>query len=231
LARHYLTVSMTIPTWSFSGLKTFKTCPKKFYHLKVVRDVVEPEGEMAIYGKVAHEAAELYIRDGTPIPAKFKFMQSILDAVCRIKGTKHCEFEMALTADLQPTDFTDPAAWVRGICDLLVVDPESSTARVLDYKFGKSRYADTGQLELMALMVFKYFPHVTKVKAGLLFVVEDKFIKAEYSKALQHTYWEKWMADTTMLEAAHRTNVWNPKPSGLCKQYCYVTSCNHCGRS
>jgi hypothetical protein len=33
------------------------------------------------------------------------------------------------------------------------VDEEKGEARVVDYKLGKSRYADVGQLELMALKV------------------------------------------------------------------------------
>jgi PD-(D/E)XK nuclease superfamily len=221
---------MTIPTWSFSGLKTFKTCPKKFFHLKVVKDTVEPEGEMAIYGKVAHEAAELYIRDGTPLGPRFTFMQGTLDNLKAIKGDKYCEYEMGLSYDLQPREFTDPTAWYRGICDLLIVNEDAGTARIIDYKFGKSRYADTGQLELMALATFKYFPKVKHIKAGLLFVHEDKFVQAIYKAELQEQYWAKWRNDIALLQAAHDSGVWNPKPSGLCKQWCYVTSCEYCGR-
>jgi dipeptidyl aminopeptidase/acylaminoacyl peptidase len=58
-----------IPAWSFSSLKTFSTCPKKFYHIRVAKDIKEPEGEQAMYGKIVHEAAERYVRDGTPIDA------------------------------------------------------------------------------------------------------------------------------------------------------------------
>ena len=31
-------------TWSYSSLKTFEQCPKKFYHLKVVKDYQEDQG-------------------------------------------------------------------------------------------------------------------------------------------------------------------------------------------
>jgi hypothetical protein len=95
---------------------------------------------------------------------------------------------------------------------------------------GKSaKYADTAQLELMALMVFKHFPEITKVKAGLLFVVANHFKPAEYVAAEEKTYWRQWMQDVGRLEQAHRTGVWNPSPSGLCKRHCVVETCPHNG--
>ncbi|MFK5282824.1 PD-(D/E)XK nuclease family protein, partial [Lacticaseibacillus paracasei] len=48
--------------WSFSSLKTFQQCPKKYYHTKIARDVVEPDTQATLYGKTAHTVAEEYIR-------------------------------------------------------------------------------------------------------------------------------------------------------------------------
>jgi len=31
-------MTVKIPAWSFSSIKTFEQCPKKFYHLKVAKD-------------------------------------------------------------------------------------------------------------------------------------------------------------------------------------------------
>lgn len=219
-----------IPAWSFSSLKTFSTCPKKFYHIRVAKDIKEPEGEQATYGKIVHEAAERYVRDGTPIDAKFAFIKPSLDSLLKIKGEKFCEFKMALTEKLEPCDFHSPDCWFRGVADLLIVDREKGEARVIDYKLGKSRYADLGQLELMALAVFKIFPEVKIVKGGLLFLTEDKFIPSVYEAQQQHRYWGNWMPKVTMLEGAYSSDIWNAKPNGLCKNYCWITSCTHCGR-
>jgi hypothetical protein len=53
---------------------------------------------------------------------------------------------------------------------LIVVNEEKETAFVVDYKTGKSsRFADTRQLEILTLALFKHFPKVKRVKAGLLF--------------------------------------------------------------
>jgi hypothetical protein len=220
----------TIPAWSFSSLKTFTTCPKKFFHAKVAKDVKEPEGEAALYGKEVHSVAEFYVRDGTPIPAKFDFIKPALDSLIKIPGDKYCEFKVELTESLVPSDFFDKECWFRGVADLLIVNEEKGEARVVDYKLGKSKYADLGQLELMALAVFKIFPKITVVKGGLLFLTEGKFVPTVYEAQQQHRYWGNWMPTITMLEGAYSSGVWNAKPNGLCKQYCWVTSCAHCGR-
>jgi len=64
--------------WSFSSLKTFQQCPKKYYHTKVAKDVIEGDTTATLYGKEMHTAAEEYIRDGTPIPEKFAYVRSSL---------------------------------------------------------------------------------------------------------------------------------------------------------
>jgi hypothetical protein len=219
-----------IPAWSFSGLKTFTTCPKKFYHTKIAKDVKEPEGEAAMYGKEVHAAAENYVRDGTPIPQKYIFIKEPLDTLIKIPGEKLCEFKMALTEKLEPCDFFAKDCWFRGVADLLIINREKGTARVVDYKLGKSKYADLGQLELMALAIFKMFPEVKKVKGALLFLSEGKLVPSVYEAEQQHRYWGNWMPTVTMLEGAYSSGIWNARPNGLCRQYCWVTECTHCGR-
>ena len=118
------------------------------------------------------------------------------------------------------------------MADLLIVNEEKGVARVVDYKTGKSaKYADTGQLELMALCVFKHFPDVKRVKAGLLFVIANAFPKANYSLEQAPVLWQKWIRDHDRMKLAYKTNVWNPKPSGLCRKHCVVLSCPHNGRN
>jgi RecB family exonuclease len=222
----------TPAAWSFSSIKTFEQCPKKFYHLKVTKDFKEDQNaEHLTYGTAFHEAAELYVRDGTPIPPQFSYAQSSLDNLRNRPGTKLCEYEMGLTADLEPCGFKDPSVWWRGIADLIILE-DGGVARVVDYKTGKSaKYADMGQLELMALAVFKHFPEVITVKAGLLFVIANAFPKATYHRDDEQKLWAKWLADHGKMKRAYETGVWNPKTSGLCKKHCVVLSCPHNGRS
>jgi len=218
------------PSWSFSSIKDFQTCPKQYYHKRVLKEIPFEETEATLYGNKFHKAAEEYIRDGVPFPNEFKFALKALDKLRELPGDKHCELKFALTEDLEPCAFKSKDAWWRGIADLLIVNGDE--ARVIDYKTGASaKYADTGQLELMALAVFKYFPEVKTVRAGLLFVVAKSFPKAKYSVEDQDKLWLKWLSEYDRIRAAHKHNVWNPRPSGLCKKHCPVLVCPHNGRN
>jgi hypothetical protein len=219
-----------VPPWSFSSIKAFDQCPKKYYHLKVVKDYKEPMTDAITYGSEFHKAAELYIKEGTPLPPQFNYAKGALDNLNQLPGEKLCEYEMGLTENLDPCGFRDEHVWWRGIADLIILDREKGEARVLDYKTGKSaKYADTGQLELMALAIFKHFPEVKKVKAGLLFVIAKQFVKDSYNLDAAPSLWQKWLRDHDRMRFAYQTNVWNPRPSGLCKKHCVVVECPHNG--
>lgn len=214
-------------TWSFSSLKTFQQCPKKYYHTKVAKDVTEPDTQATIYGKSAHTVAEEYIRDNTPIPPAFAYMQPTLDTLKAIPGTRYCEYEMGLKEDLTPCGFNDPDRWWRGIADLLVVNEETGLAYSADYKTSKSaRYADTKQLDLVALGIFAHFPKVKRVKSALIFVVSKEFVKAEHHVEMREKYIEGPRRDVARLEAALDNGVWNPKESALCR-FCPVKQCEY----
>lgn len=216
-------------TWSYSSLGLFQQCPKKYYHLRVVKDIVEPETEHLTYGKMVHEAAEKHIRNGEPVPEKFSFLTPVLDVLKDIPGRKLCEHKMGLTEDLEPCGFFDKEVWFRGVADLIII--QDNLAHIVDYKTGKSsQYADTKQLELMALCVFKHFPLVERVKAGLAFVVCEDFVRAHYIKHDSPEKWLTWVQETDKLAAAHDNNVWNAKPNFTCKKFCPVKDCEHNGK-
>ena len=216
-------------TWSYSSLGLFQQCPRKYYHLRVIKDIQEPPTEAILFGKEVHQAAEDYIGKGTPIPAKYKFIEPVLQILEAMPGEKLVEYKMGLTKSLEPCGFFDKQVWFRGVGDLIIIDGE--TASVIDYKTGaSSKYADTKQLELMALAVFKHFPQVTKVKAGLAFVVCEDFVRAKYTAEDAPLFWLRWIEETTRLENAYKTNVWNPKQNFTCKNYCKVLTCEHNGK-
>jgi hypothetical protein len=198
--------------------------------MKIAKDYTEKETEAMLYGTLFHEAAENFVKDDTPIPEKFKYAESALTNLKNKPGKKLCEYKLGLTEDLEPCGFFDENVWFRGIADLIILDGD--TAWVVDYKTGKSaRYADKGQLELMALATFKHFPEIKKVKAGLLFVIAKALIKDSYDSTAAPIMWKKWLADYARMEKALETDTWNARPSGLCRQHCAVLDCPHNGRN
>jgi RecB family exonuclease len=218
------------PTWSFSGIKLFEQCPRKYYHLKVKKDYSEPPTDATSYGEEFHSAAEHYVEGTAELPPHFEFARAALDKLKAMSGEKLCEYEMGLTENLEPCAMDAPDVWWRGIADLVIMN--GTKARVLDYKAGKNaKYADKDQLELMALAVFKHFPDVEEVDAALLFVVAKAFIKGNYKRTDAPALWARWLQRYSRIPAAVANGVWNPKTSGLCKAHCVVLSCLHNGRN
>ncbi len=219
----------SVAPWSYSKLKKFENCPKQFYHTVVTKEYVETfASEAMLYGTDFHTAAEHYLRDDTDIPERFEFARPMLDALGAKKGARHCELKMGVTEDLDPCDFFASNVWWRGVVDLLIVD--GGEAYVVDYKTGAStKYADVGQLELMAMAVFKRFPEIKKIRAGLLYVITEDLIRETYTIEDAPDLWLKWLKRFNRMVAAEERGVWNPRPSGLCKKHCVVLSCPHNG--
>tara|TARA_R110002012_G_scaffold290880_1_gene485061 strand:+ start:2144 stop:2821 length:678 start_codon:yes stop_codon:yes gene_type:complete len=221
------------PAWSFSGIKTFEQCPKKYYHTKVVKDYEEDfNTEALLYGNEFHAAAEQYVQGAVKeLDPRFDYALAALDKLKAMKGEKLCEYRMGLTENFEPCGFFDDDAWFRGVSDLTILDRENGVARVIDYKTGKSaKYADTGQLELMALATFKHFPEVKVVKGGLFFVVCNAFIQETYAIKNEAKLWEKWLGKYGKLEKALEVDTWNASPTGLCRAWCVVLECPHNGK-
>lgn len=221
---------MKQPAWSYSALKTFETCPRKYQAEKVTKEVPFVQGEQAIYGEQLHKAAEEYIRDGTPIPERFSFIKGYLDQLASYPGEKFCEMKLGVKkvdGRLEACDYYDPEVWFRGIADLVIVD--GNRAWVLDYKTGESRYADIRQLALMAAALFLKYPEIEKIKTMLLFVVKKDHRKQDFSAEYGLSIFSELHGLLSALEEAYKSDVWNPRPNGLCRKWCNVTSCPHQG--
>lgn len=216
--------------WSYSSVKTFDQCPKKYYHLRVKKDFKDEDSTATIYGKELHTAAEEFIRDGKPIPAKFAFLTPTLEALRKIEGEKHCEIKLGIAkrnGKFVPCDFFAKDVWWRGIADLLIINEDKNTAYLVDYKTSKNaKYADTKQLDLLAGAVFTHFPEVFTIKSALLFVVSEEIVKKEHEFMMKSSYLNCMEPELVRLEAALKNDVWNPVSGPLCK-FCPVTECSH----
>lgn len=211
--------------WSYSSIKTFEQCPKKYFHLRVAKDVKDEPGEAADYGTAVHLAAEEFIRDGKPIPEKFAYIRPVVERLAALPGDKLAELKLGIRKDYSPCGFFDKDVWWRGIADLLVID--GHRAWCVDYKTGKSaRYADTKQLDLLAGAVFSHFPEVTKIKSSLIYVVSGELIPKTHVITERSQYLSVFDQQIEQLDDAMENGVWNPKSGPLCG-WCPVTSCDY----
>jgi|TARA_R110002126_G_scaffold10869_5_gene49930 hypothetical protein len=217
-----------VAPWSFSKIKAFEQCPKQFYHEKVLKQFPFVQTQAILYGNQFHKMAEDFIGKDVPIPERFNYVAKALQSLKDKAGTKLVEQKMGIREDLDPCGFYDKEVWFRGIADLLILHKD--VAFVVDYKTGKSaKYADKGQLELMALSVFAHYPEIERVRAGLLFVVSKDLIKTTYTNYDKDTLWSKWIGKYQQMAKAAELDVWNPRPNGLCRNHCPVTECAHNG--
>lgn len=214
--------------WSYSVISSFKKCPAQYKAVRVDKLYPYVQGPEAAEGERQHLAFENYVKKSEPLPDNMAHHKPMMDSLIAIPGSKHAEFEIVLDQHGAWTGWRSQTAWLRAKLDLLIkVSPEE--AIVVDFKTGKSRYADTSQLKLGAAMLFKTHPSLQRVKAALLFTKENKPVTAEYTRDKESEYWQEFMTEYAILVRAHEQNAFYPKPSGLCKSCPHVVCPNHRG--
>jgi hypothetical protein len=213
---------------SYSSIKDFEGCAKRFHEVRILKAFKQQDTEATLYGTAVHLAFEEYVRDGKELPQQFSQFEPFVAPLRAMAGEIRCESKMGVRRDFSPCEFFDKDAWLRGIPDLLVINHDKGIARVVDYKTGKSsKYADMAQLELMSAMVMAHVPTVHTVKTALLFVVAKDIVRGEFTREQLPAIWSRWAGRANTVEKAIELNVWNPKPSALCR-FCPVSTCpNH----
>jgi hypothetical protein len=139
--------------------------------------------------------------------------------ITKLPGVKMCEQQMALDKNFLPCDWNN--AWTRGIADVLVV--HGSNAVVLDHKTGKRKLTD--QLALYAGYTFAYYPEVQTVTTGFVWLRDKKIDKEQFKREDVPAIWAKFLPKIRKLESAYERDAWPCRPSGLCKGWCPVKSC------
>ena len=213
--------------WSYSQLKNFETCPKRYYHYNVHKDVVEPETDQLREGNRLHKAFEDRVKDNVPLPLGMGQHESLLARIINAPGAIYAEQKLALTSTFQPVSYFGRGVWFRTVIDCSKID--GTVARVFDWKTGKPA-EDMTQLALMAATIFAAVPAVQRVKAGLVFVNHARVEPAEFVREGLTEIWSEILPRVRRVAQARRTQEYPPTPSGLCKRYCAVQSCPYHGR-
>jgi CRISPR/Cas system-associated exonuclease Cas4 (RecB family) len=219
------------PAWTYSQLDSFESCPKKFYHTKVKRDVIEPPTVHTEWGTKVHTAFENFMLTGELLPEGMQQWQQLAYKLADLPGEKLTEKKYAIDKDFQPCDWKK--AWTRGIADLVVVHKDK--AAVIDYKTGKRK--PTEQLDLYANYIFHYHPEVNYVSTGFVWLKErkvdwnvSKADKKPFARDEMPMIWQGFLPRVRKLESAYERDSWPAKTSGLCKAWCPVTSCKFNGK-
>jgi hypothetical protein len=221
--------------WSFSKLRDWRSCPKKFNEVTLLKKYSEPKSIELETGDALHAAFQRRVNQGIPMPTNFVQFNDWGDDAAKIIHPLQitlCEKEIALTRDLKHTGYFDNNVWLRLKIDLVKLYPSrdgKSLAHIIDYKTGKPQ-DDIIQLALYAQGVFSVWPNVVGIRAEYWWTqIHDKsheiFIREDMKEL-----WAELLPELNKMERAQIDNIYPAKKNGLCRAHCPVWTCDFNGR-
>src|SRR6476659_195452 len=100
-------------SWSFSKLKNYDTCGKRYYEIDVAKNYSEkeePDGPLA-WGNKVHDALAKAVTGKVPLPEEMAAYQKWCDRVRAGPGTLLVEQKYAITRSLSKTQYFAPNVW------------------------------------------------------------------------------------------------------------------------
>lgn len=214
---------MNKTAFSFSALSTFETCPKKYWHLYVQKDIKDEDSEAAAEGRFIHEALYKRVIKGVALPLSLRPYEKWAKRFAEAKGEKDGEMKLALDQDLQPCTWFDKRTRVRAIVDLLIRN--GNRAVLIDYKTGKPK-EDFTQMGLAAAVLSRYAPEIEIIDTVYVWLQHDKVSKKTYTLSKLVDVWNDLLPRADKIDAAKKTTSFPARQSGLCG-WCPVRICPH----
>jgi RecB family exonuclease len=210
--------------WSYSALDDFVNCPKAYYEKKVAKSVKEAESEQLIWGNKVHKAFEERMAHGVVLPDMLAAHEEYMKFLEKLPGKAFTERKIAMNLSQQVCAFFDRDVWFRGVIDYSKIDKDR--ALLVDYKTGK-KHQKFEQLALFALHTFAEHAAVQQVKV-CFYWTEDKSQTTEtYNRSSIPMIWQKFIPNLRQYNTAFKTETFVARPSGLCRGWCPVTTCEH----
>ena len=217
-------------SWSYSKLTTFENCPRRHYHYDVLKDVVEQKSEKLLEGDTLHEQAAAYLSKGAEMPTGRTVLKKYCDKIIAgqqaLGGKLLVEQKFAITESFRPCAWFADDTWFRAIGDAVTI--AGPVALIVDWKTGKI-LEDSQQLALSAAAIFAHYPQVRKVRSEFIWLAHDCNTAEVYSRDGMVRMWDNLWPRIEALKHAYTTVEYPAKPGGLCRKYCAVKTCPHCG--
>lgn len=221
--------------WSYSALNKFLTCPMQYYEVNITKRFADDTTEENLWGNRVHEEIDKLIRLGrydmrgaeVLTPAMQRHVAEVIKPYIHADRLMS-EMKIGLDQKLNPCDWFSKKIWLRAIIDVL--HTHSGIATVIDWKTGKVR-PDTKQMKLFALVVFWTRPDVHTVQTRLEWLKYGDRTVIDFHRDDIPMLENSFIKDIGAFKKAFVQETFPPKPSGLCKKYCPVLSCEHNGRN
>lgn len=240
-------------SWSYSKAKNFVTCPKRHYEVDLMKNFNDTS-EALTWGNEVHDSMRDALTGTTPLPDTMaehqKWVDQMRTGVFPSGDEEHAENyrdpwfrhlrhkdrhllvekKYAITKDFQPCGWSAwNLAWFRGICDTALLDPTMTVGIARDWKTGGVKH-DSRQLMLMTQCIFANIPTLIKLKTEFVWLKDDCVTSETFDRATIHREWPPVLDIVKEMEAAAKTMSYPPKPSGVCRSWCPVTSCAFHGK-
>ena len=211
---------------SYSAIKLYENCPLRYYRQRILREVKDEDNQYTIYGSRVHEALEKRLRDNEELPKDSAHYEPLIQSIEKAvgDGELYVEREMTLNENLEETGWFDADAWFRGKLDVLIA--KGTTAVVMDWKTGK-RKPDFDQLEMFALLTWKIFPEVDRVKASFVWLKDMAMDHEVYRREQSNELWAKHMGRIRRIYDSLENDNWPARPSGLCRFCPCQSTCDY----
>ena len=208
-------------SWSYSKLKNYENCPFKYLKVDVQKQFKE-ETDQLDYGNKVHDCLKIALTTGKPLPSEFDVWQHWVDGIRALPGDLMVEQKYAITREFAPCEYFGPKVWYRGIADAVKID--QTRVGIFDWKTGKIKH-DPIQLMLSTACVFAFHPEIQKARTTFIWLTENVVSSEDFTRADIHNAWPAILERVKELEDATTRQIFNPKPGGLCKNYCPVSIC------
>ena len=209
-------------SWSWSAIKVWMDCPKRYWYTKVDKSVKDPPSKSMADGDEIHKSIQFYLQHGKPLVERVQFLQPVLDALRSKSGTLIAERSVTLRRDMRETTWDDwTNAWVRCKLDVVLLSNDGKKAAVIDWKTGKIKQ-DERQLQLCALVLFALYPGLEQVQAQYywLDIPNQSGQWGEAVVVTRHDIDRLWCHFNDVVaerDACHLENVWNATPGRHCR--------------
>ena len=87
-------------THSFSSIKMYENCPKRYYHQRITKEVQDTGSDATIYGERVHEALEHRLDKKVELPSESKTYEPLCKSIEGLGGTLQVEQKLTLSETL-----------------------------------------------------------------------------------------------------------------------------------
>jgi hypothetical protein len=218
-------------TWSYSGLKNYEACAFRHQQVDRLKRFKDDKGEVLIWGMQLHDALANAINKGDSLPPEMQQYQRYVDIAMRFSkgGTIKAEMDLAIDRSFQPTGWFDDNVWLRAKVDVNILHEPEKFAVMLDWKAGKI-LEDSVQLGISSTMLMCHHKSIDFVKAVFVWLGKDALTEETWQRSDLKPLWNSILPRVKAMENSYNTGEYAKNPSGLCKKYCPVTTCEFHGK-